>query len=169
MSDVNSQTAETSASAEVQTETASMQDNWVESAVNSGSQRHVQINVPVLGTLLGYDEEGAPYISHDYSDLPHIKALSTVKLKEADIDQPVTLIFNQGDASKPIIIGVIQEPAFETDEEPLVLESEHGIELKCGQGKIVLDPTGGVFVQGSTINTQAYGTNQLKGGVVKIN
>jgi hypothetical protein len=92
-----------------------------------------------------------------------------VKLKESDIEQPVTLIFNQGDARKPIIIGVIQDPAFETDEEPLVLENEHGIELKCGQGKIVLDPTGGVFVQGSTINTQAYGTNQLKGGVVKIN
>ena len=169
MSDVNSQTADSSAIAEVKTETASTQDNWVESVVNSGSQGHVQINVPVLGTLLGYDEEGAPYVSHEYSDLSHIKALSTVKLKESDIEQPVTLIFNQGDARKPIIIGVIQDPAFETDEEPLVFENEHGIELKCGQGKIVLDPTGGVFVQGSTINTQAYGTNQLKGGVVKIN
>ncbi len=143
-----------------------IETSLVQQALESDNSKPLQINTPLIGRLVGFNSEGDALVTHEYSELVQ-KALSVTVLTLQNINALVTLAFDQGDASKPIILGVIQTPAL--SDEKVVLKNENGIVLECGDAKIELDADGHILVQGVTIKNQAYGTNHLKGGAVKIN
>ena len=101
--------------------------------------------------------------------------------------QHAVVVFEGGDRSKPIVIGLIAP--IETDApvvEPEKPEPSHVIEadvdgkrvrvtaqdeivLQCGSASITLRRNGRVIVRGTYVETHSDGTNRIKGGQVQIN
>jgi len=96
-------------------------------------------------------------------------------LTGADTGAQVIVIHEDGDASRPIIIGRVQEAAaaptatITLDGERLVMRAEREIELRCGDASIVLTKAGKVLIRGSYVLSRSRGANKIKGAVVDIN
>lgn len=92
--------------------------------------------------------------------------------------------FEDGDQSKPILLGLLDSPPTEreevqtdddagaiTEEKPKVLriESEQELILECGKAKIALRADGRVVILGGYVLSRSKGVNKIKGGSVQIN
>lgn len=65
----------------------------------------------ILGTILSIDALGQPKV--DFPQNPEntaISAITTVALQQTEISRQVALLFNQGDLSQPIVMGLIHSP-----------------------------------------------------------
>ena len=88
-------------------------------------------------------------------------------------------MFEGGDLSKPIVIGVLKDQAtlpsplasaeVEVDGEHLVVAAKEQLVLQCGKAKITITRAGKVLIEGTYVSTRATGVNRVKGGVVQIN
>ena len=149
-----------------------------------------------LGTLLPSSVPGALVVDCEGSG--PLPARSTISFDEQTIvraaatHQPVLLLFENGDARLPIIVGLIQPepgaalfqsllaPAAPTpsqrppaearlDGKSVVLEGTDEVTLKCGAASITLRRDGKVILRGAYVETTAKGVNRIRGGSVKIN
>jgi len=121
-------------------------------------------------TLVGKIEEvlsnGSAKVSFEIEEEHYsYEALTVHALREHDETKECLLTFNKGEIAQPIITGIIQTQ----ESEPLVLSSEEGIILECGDTRIELDVQGTLDLKARHINSQAYGPYRIKGGSVKIN
>ncbi|HTE40924.1 MAG TPA: DUF6484 domain-containing protein [Steroidobacteraceae bacterium] len=118
-------------------------------------------------------------------------ALDADRLQAAiDSQQPAVLVFENGDDSQPIVIGLIEATALATtDIEATVQKSSESdphieadvdgrrvrltakdeIVMECGQASITLRRNGRVVIRGTHVETHSEGTNRIKGGQVRIN
>lgn len=154
---------------------------------------------PLLGPRVGWLTKGPPgslLVDFEGNRLGPVSARTTVPLtpeqlqKAIESRQGVVLMFENGDASRPLIIGLVQEvsatplvdaildelPAQErveaiVDGMPRVieLEGQEEIVLRCGQASITLRRNGKILIRGVQVETRASGTNRIKGGSVQIN
>ena len=103
------------------------------------------------------------------------------------IGLPVLLVFESGDRSLPIIVGVIREallpePAIASlkldlgerrdvlvDGRRLVLDAQQEIVLRCGKSTIVLQRDGKVLIRGAHLVSRSSGPNKIKGGSINLN
>lgn len=143
----------------------------------------------VIGKLFGLDGHGRPVVefSQNQSRRP-ILARATVALEAQHLGREVTLMFEEGDAGKPIVIGVIQPPkaqpangklnghvaaqkTFEVqvDNERLTLAAQQEIVLRCGKASITLTRAGKIILRGKYLLSRSSGVNRIKGGSVQIN
>lgn len=138
-----------------------------------------QMPATMIGTLAGFNETGFPLVqfADNKMDCP-ADARSTIPLTEQQIGSDVLVLFEQGQASKPIIIGLVQPPAsaplqkpFEVklDGEQLVLSADKEIVLRCGKSSITLTRAGKVLIRGAYLLSRSSGVNRIKGGSVQIN
>ncbi|MDE2448833.1 MAG: hypothetical protein KGO22_07685 [Gammaproteobacteria bacterium] len=97
------------------------------------------------------------------------------------------LVFENGDPTLPIIVGLLQTVTRPTGSErnessdvPQTLEADvdgrrvritaqDEIVLECGSASITLRRNGRVVVRGTYIESYSDGTNRIKGGQVRIN
>lgn len=92
------------------------------------------------------------------------------------------LMFERGDASRPILLGIIggnvaedagAQPglvtAADVDGKRVHLRAEQEIILQCGDARISLRRDGRITIRGGYIETNATTTNRIKGGNVRIN
>ena len=131
-----------------------------------------------------------------------VAARSTIVLDDATISraiairQPVTLVFENGDAGRPIVLGLLQGPPSpledllrgtasarnSTGEGPrgrpvearvdgrrVTISADDEITLKCGEAAVTLRRDGKILLRGAYVETYASGTNRIKGAQVKIN
>jgi Domain of unknown function (DUF6484) len=104
-------------------------------------------------------------------------ARSLVSVSEADTGREVVLVFEDGDSSKPIIVGLVRtaehsaapRPEIKLDEETLVLIAKKEIVLRCGKSSITLTSAGKVLLRGAYLLSRSSGVNRIKGGSVQIN
>jgi hypothetical protein len=101
--------------------------------------------------------------------------------------RPVLLVFEEGDPSWPIILGIVgdrlvpEAPVVEApppvprprdgviDGKRIVFDAKEEIVLRCGKSSITLRKDGKVVVLGAELVSRASGTNKIKGSAVKIN
>jgi hypothetical protein len=122
-------------------------------------------------------------------------ARSMVDLAPSDRGAAVALIFERGDALKPVVLGKMAQgfatnaPAERSiesragqagaaevcpvtvtrDGERLVLSAEEEIVLSCGEASITLTRAGKVLLRGEYVSSRATGVNRIQGGSVEIN
>jgi len=154
-----------------------------------------------LGVLAEGSLPGALLVAYDGSG--PLPARATVPLDEAAIAaaiaerRPALLLFENGDARLPIVVGLIQPtpgaallgallapapapaapvvkpatPPLEArvDGKRVIIEGKDEVTLKCGDAFLTLRRDGKVILRGAYIETTSTGVNRIRGGSVKIN
>ncbi len=118
-------------------------------------------------------------------------AASAERLHRAiESQQAVVVVFENGDAMRPIVIGFIEpaptgladqataaagpasaDPVIEADVDGrrVRLVARDEIVLECGSASITLRRNGRVVIRGTHVESHSDGTNRVKGGQVRIN
>jgi hypothetical protein len=144
---------------------------------------HALRGAVVLGTLVGFKQSGlSPLVL--YPGQPGTRALAAVTLvalQPRQIGSPVALVFEGGDAGRPMIIGVPQVSAahptapqsegveVEADGERLILTAREQLTLQCGEASITLTKSGKVLIRGKYLSSQSTGVVRIKGGSIQLN
>jgi hypothetical protein len=115
-----------------------------------------------------------------------LPARTVVPLHESQIGCEVALTFEDGDFSRPILVGVVQSwdapPASspqhvrhagstedKRDPETLLFTAAREITLQCGKASITLTSAGKLLLRGAYLLSRSSGVNRIKGGSVQIN
>jgi len=139
-----------------------------------------------VGWFRGWAENGSPLVemvgARQGVLLP---ARAAAALREEDAGAQVAVVFEDGLADRPVILGLLQAPprtfvddaessqplplTVDVDKKRIVLRATEEIVLECGGSRIVLDKTGKVVIHGDRLLSRARGVNRIKGGSVQIN
>ena len=135
-----------------------------------------RIDGVVIGLLIGF-EGGSPLVV--FVGNPRETAIAARSLTELDlsaIGSELALLFEQGDPTRPLVVGRIVDPAHKNRElqvaregDRVVITGDERIELRCGLASIILEKNGRVTIRGSQLTSQASGTNRIRGGAVHLN
>jgi hypothetical protein len=126
----------------------------------------------VVGMLLGFASDAPLVVFPGNPSNSAIRARSTVSLGSEDIGKEVAILFEDGAADRPLVIGRIlrsAEPEEALREAVVRLDALERIELRVGKAAIILEADGHVTIRGSNIVSQASGANAVRGGSVKLN
>lgn len=137
------------------------------------------LSTATRGLLTGFAENGDPLIDFPKNSAGGpVTAATLVELGTNDIGREVILVFEDGDAARPIIVGLIASPtparqakAIEVtaDGKRVTLSAEEEITLQCGEASITLTRAGKVLIRGTYLLSRSSGVNRVKGGSVQIN
>jgi len=135
----------------------------------------------VRGVLGGFTEQGEPLVDF-CGNLTgrQLAALTTVAVRPEDLGKEVILLFEDGDATRPLLVGVVQSPASSApvpkdtvdvslDGRRLTLTAEQEITIRCGESSITLTRAGKILIKGAYLLSKATGPNRIKGGSVQLN
>lgn len=130
----------------------------------------------VIGMLIGFDEDHPLVVFPGNEADAAIIARSTTHLDYKMVGSEVALMFEDGDRSRPLIIGRIVSPARRkpsaqiiSDGELVSVKADKKLELRCGKASIVMHEDGRVTVRGTNITSQSTGRNNIRGGSVNLN
>jgi hypothetical protein len=85
-------------------------------------------------------------------------------------DEPVLLLFENGNRRLPIIVGVLRPGARRgTPKRQLVFEAGEEIVIACGKSSLTLRRDGRIVIKGTELMSRASGTNKVRGATVQIN
>jgi len=134
------------------------------------------------GCLVGFQQGSVPLVMFPQSPISAaIPARTIVELFADHIGEDVVLQFEQGDPTRPIIMGVVRQPSawplrdkpepvtVVADDQRLVLDAKQQIVLRCGKASITLTREGKVLIRGTYISSRSSGANRIKGGSVLLN
>jgi hypothetical protein len=133
----------------------------------------------VIGILDGFDAEGRPLVDFpgNAAGAP-LPALTTALYGADAVGRQVALLFADGDAARPVIVGLVRLPGdvvpggarvAEIDGERLVLKAKQEIVLECGHASITLTRAGKVLIRGAYLSSRSSGVHRIKGASVDIN
>ncbi len=142
----------------------------------------------MTGKLCAYSPDGGPVVDYPENKTKRpIPARSIIALSERDIGRDVVLMFERGDAARPVVMGIIQNPenrqdvkvktlteftgecVTKIDGERLVFDARDEVTLRCGKSSITMTKDGKVVIKGVKITSRASQENKIKGGSVAIN
>jgi hypothetical protein len=139
-----------------------------------------RIDGVVVGTLVSF-ASGKPRVTHPFSGGAELEARAIVAMSEADGGREVALLFEAGDPSRPIVMGLMFEAAnaaiplptepvtVHRDEETVTISAQREIVLQCGKASITLTRAGKILIRGAYLSSRASGVNRIQGGAVEIN
>jgi hypothetical protein len=137
----------------------------------------------VTGVLIGFKDEGRTAIV-TYPNQPGTAALAAgavLDLHGPHIGRKVVLMFENGDPARPIIMGLLRNPAawplveqpgqvqVDADGERLLVSAKEQLVLKCGKASVTLTKAGKILIQGTYISNRSSGVMRIKGGSVQLN
>jgi hypothetical protein len=136
----------------------------------------------VIGELVAITDDGrTPLLLYPgQPGTAAVRARAVVDLHAAHIGGTVVVAFENGDASLPIIMGVLRSGAGEpldapgqvqvdADGERMIVSAKAQLVLRCGKASITLTDAGKVIIEGSYVVSRATGVNRIKGGSVQLN
>lgn len=137
----------------------------------------------VVGELIGIAEEGrVPLVRYPGQlGTAALRARTVVDLHGPHIGCSIVLMFEGGDPSRPIVMGVLRdEVAWPLEEKPaqvevdadgerMIVSAKEQLVLRCGKASITLTKAGKVLIKGSYLLSRSSGVNRIKGGSVQLN
>jgi hypothetical protein len=137
----------------------------------------------VVAELLGLSDEGriAFVRWNGQRDSAAMRARSVVDLHGAHVGHSVVLMFENGQESRPIVMGVLRgEAGWPIEERPgqievfgdgerLIVSAKDQLVLRCGTASITLTKAGKVLIEGEYVSSRSKGVNRIKGGSVQLN
>lgn len=135
----------------------------------------------IVARLYGFDVLDRPLLSGLPSSPGEVvPARSTIALRRDMQSADVLVLFENGDAARPIITGVLQDLApmpapapqgvtIHVDDTRHVVTAEREIVLRCGDASITLTRAGQVIIQGNYIVSRSSGHNKIKGAAIELN
>lgn len=141
------------------------------------------VTAAIVGELIALTDNGmTPLVRFDgQRQAGALRARSTVDLHGKHIGQPVVLMFEGGDPTRPIVMGVVRQGAgwplpeapaqvdVDADGERLIVSAREQLVLRCGKASITLTKAGKVLLEGSYVLSRSSGVNRIKGGSVQLN
>ncbi|MCG3188295.1 MAG: hypothetical protein LKCHEGNO_00267 [Burkholderiaceae bacterium] len=128
---------------------------------------------------LQQDEDAAFVRCQAVDPVRALRARATVDLHGAYIGREVTLVFERGDATRPIVTGVLRgQPGWslpelpaqvDADGERLIVQAKDQLVLRCGKASVTLTKAGKVLIEGTYLSSRSTGVNRIKGGSVQLN
>lgn len=136
----------------------------------------------VIGELIAITDDGCTplVLFPGQTGNAALRARSVIDLHGAHIGQSVVLSFEQGDAARPIVMGVLRssesqpleapgQVEVEADGERMFVSAREQLVLKCGKASITLTRAGKVLIEGSYVSSRSSGVNRVKGGSIQLN
>lgn len=159
--------------------------------VHSAVGTRERIDGARVGWIVGV-VEGAPKVSWPGHAAGPVRARCAVRLgaeallAAAAERRGAVLVFEEGDAARPILVGLLEPetplldailgaPAerlpelAEVDGKRVVVTGRDEVVLRCGQASITLRRNGRIVIRGVQLETRARGLQRIKGGKVEIN
>ena len=152
------------------------------------------ITTPIYGVRVGtavFDNSAnqliVDFADNSYGPLHARIALPSDELrqiKDQDGNLQVLLAFENGDAHRPIITGLLREQTktlldLKLNKENLddiivdggrfVFDAKEEIVLRCGKSSVTLKKNGKIIIRGSDLMSRSSGGNRIKGASVNIN
>lgn len=141
----------------------------------------IQVSV---ATLTGIDDDGTPSVL--IRGVPAPLPARVVGAVDADVGAEVAVAFENGDRTRPLILGVVSSrlthragEAALPDGHPgrelvvngktLKLQADTELTLSCGNASILLRRDGKLVIKGTEVVSRASGTHKIRGGLVNIN
>jgi hypothetical protein len=144
-------------------------------------KRGTRSAVPVIGDLIGMSE-GAPLVRYPgQPGTAALRAQSVIEVHGAHVGRRVVLFFEQGDAARPIVMGLLREGNgrplpdqagnvdVDSDGAQLIVSAKEQLVLRCGKASITLTRAGKVLIEGCYLSSRSSGVNRIKGGSVQLN
>jgi hypothetical protein len=125
-----------------------------------------------IGTLAALDASGRARVQTAGGMR---RARTIVPLAPEHVGRSVVLAFEEGDPSKAVILGIVQDPAAapavqaRVDGETIQIDGRKEIVLKCGKASITLTRAGKVLIRGTYVLNRSSGMQRIQGGSVQIN
>lgn len=159
-------------------------------------EEHAPIWGSRLGWIVGTDEHGRLLVDFPGNGAGPRAARRALLLEPAALREAIAtrqsavLLFENGDPGLPLVVGLEQTPSLtplvdevleaaarpaeqpieaRVDGQRVVIEGRDEVVLQCGQASITLRRNGRVVIRGTVIDSQASGTQRIKGGSVQIN
>ena len=151
-----------------------------EKSSTSANDKLASIGLPsvIIGRIAVIVESGEPLVDFPGNDSGKlVLARSLVPVAATEVGREVALTFEDGDASMPIIAGLLQAPQsgpnpqreVRLDDKSLILSAKKEIVMQCGKSSITLTSAGKVLIRGAYLLSRSSGVNRIKGGSVQIN
>lgn len=128
----------------------------------------------LVGRLAKLGADGIPWVDLPGDEGEVKPARAMARLTASDVGRDVVAAFEEGDAARPIILGVLRPSSgggmeAQVDGETVVVTGRREIVFRCGKASITLTKAGKVLIQGTYVSTRSSGVNRIKGGSVQIN
>jgi len=135
----------------------------------------------VRGVLGGISPQGEPLVDFCGNSAGHsLVAVTTVPVQPEDVGKEAILLFEDGDPTRPLLVGLVLSPAstqaqpastfdVKLDGRTLTLSAEHEISIRCGESSITLTRAGKVLIKGAYLLSKSTGPNRIRGGSVHLN
>jgi hypothetical protein len=137
----------------------------------------------VVGELISIADEGrVPLVRYPgQPGTAALRARTVVDLHGPHIGRSIVLMFEGGDPSCPIVMGVLREGAgwpldqkpgqveVDVDGERMIVSAKEQLVLRCGKASITLTKAGKVLIRGNYLLSRSSGVNRIKGGSVQLN
>lgn len=125
-----------------------------------------------IGTCVGridrVESSGDVFVDFQANDFGPIHArLATTK--ELNVGEQVLLVFENGNAKLPIVVGALRAGLDRARPSSLALEATSEITITCGKSSIMLRNDGRIVVKGTELVSRASRTNKIRGSAVEIN
>jgi hypothetical protein len=146
-----------------------------------GDLDEVRLAGAVRGVVGGLSAQGEPLVDFcGNSTGRQLIAIATVAVRPEDVGKEAILLFEDGDPTRPLLVGLVQSPSASQDNSGniadvtmdgrrLTLTAEQEICLRCGDASITLTRAGKVLSKGAYLLSKATGPNRIKGGSVQLN
>lgn len=124
----------------------------------------------LVGRVVVVEANGDVLVDFRGNELGPIRARVATNETLGGKDEPVLLLFENGDRRLPIIVGAVQVGARPgLPKRKLVFEAGEEITIACGKSSITLRRDGRVVIKGTELVSRASATNKIKGATVQIN
>jgi len=148
------------------------------------------LNGVVVGLLVELATTGEPLV--DFPGNPAgkpVPAMATTRLTANNVGGEVALLFENGDASRPLIVGPLLHPVaiapepteadgaktgteateVMVDGQRVSFTAQEELVLRCGAASITLTRAGKILIRGKYVLSRSSGVNRGKGASIQLN